>query len=104
MQFDDFVASEPDAATTESMMDEKIFNLVHTENDAQEEEYEDKEEEETPPAKLIKSTTKFLAIIDQQKAFMKRKNLLVEIVKQLETLHWKTDCFVQQTEGSDQLL
>ena len=35
---------------------------------------------------MIKSTNEFLAIIDQQRAFMKRNNLPVEIVEQLETL------------------
>ena len=33
-----------------------------------------------------KITTEFLAIIDQQKAFMKRNILHVEVVEQLETL------------------
>ena len=46
----------------------------------------DDEEDETPPAKLIKSTNEFLAIIDHQKAFMKRNKLPVKLVKQLETL------------------
>ena len=63
----------------------EIINLVHTENDAPQEESED-ENEETPSAKLIKSTTEFLAIINQQKAFMKRNNLPIKLVKQLETL------------------
>ena len=35
---------------------------------------------------MIKSTNEFLAIIDQQKPFMKRNKLPVELVKQLETL------------------
>ena len=85
VQFDDFVASEPETATTEPMMDEEIINLVGTNNDAPQEESEDKEKE-TPPAKLIKSPTKFLTIIDQQKAFMKRNTLPVTLVEQLETL------------------
>ena len=85
VQFDEFAASEPEAPTTEPMTDEEIINLVHTENDAPQEESND-EEEENPPAKLIKSTNEFLAIIDQQKAFMKRNKLPVELVKQLETL------------------
>ena len=67
------------------MMDEEIIDLVHTENDAPQEESED-EEVEAPHAKMIKSTNEFLAIINQQRAFMKRNNLPVEIVKQLETL------------------
>ena len=82
VQFDEFAASEPEAPTTQPMTDEEIINLVHTENDAPQEESDD-EEEENPPAKLIKSTNEFLAIINQQKAFMKRNKLPVE---QLETL------------------
>ena len=85
VQFDDFVATEPEASTTQPMMDEKIINLVCTENDAPQEEFKD-EEDEAPHAKMIKSTNEFLAIIDQQRAFMKRNNLPVEIVEQLETL------------------
>ena len=67
------------------MTDKEIINLVHTENDAPQEESDD-EEEENPPAKLIKSTNEFLAIINQQKAFMKRNKLPVKLVEQLETL------------------
>ena len=85
VQFDEFAASEPEAPTTQPMIDEEIINLVCTENDAPQEESND-EEEENPPAKLIKSTNEFLAIIKQQKAFMKRNKLPVELVKQLETL------------------
>ena len=47
---------------------------------------ESENEEEIPSAKLIKSTTEFLAIINQQKAFMKRNNLPTELVEQLEIL------------------
>ena len=82
VQFDDFAASEPEAPTTQPMMDGEIINLIHTENDAPQEESED-EEDEAPHAKMIKRTNEFLAIIDQQRAFMKRNNLPV---KQLETL------------------
>ena len=85
VQFDEFVASEPEAPTTQPKTDKEIINLVHTENDAPQEESDD-EEEENPPAKLIKSTNEFLAIINQQKAIMKRNKLPVELVKQLETL------------------
>ena len=35
---------------------------------------------------MIKSPTEFLAIIDQQRAFLKRYNMSVKLVKQLETL------------------
>ena len=85
VQFDEFAASEPEAPTTQPMTDEEIINLVCTENDAPQEESDD-EEDETPPAKLIKSTDEFLAIINQQKAFMERNKLPVELVEQLETL------------------
>ena len=80
VQFDEFAASEPEAPTTQPMTDEEIINLVHTENDAPQEESDD-EKDETPPAKLIKSTNEFLAIIDQQIAFMKRSKLPVKLVE-----------------------
>ena len=63
----------------------RLLTLSIQKFDAPQEESDD-EEEENPPAKLIKSTNEFLAIIDQQKAFMKRNNLPVQLVKQLETL------------------
>ena len=85
VQFDDLVASEPEAPATQPMMDEEIINFVHTENDAPQEESEN-EEDERPHAKLIKSTNEFLTIINQQKAFMKRNKLPVELVEQLKTL------------------
>ena len=85
VQFDEFVACEPEAPTTQPMTDEEIINLVCTENDAPQEESDDVEDE-NPPAKLIKSTNEFLAIINQQKAFMKRNKLPIKLVKQLETL------------------
>ena len=64
VQFDEFVASEPEAPTTQPMTDEEIINLIHTENDTPQEESDD-EKDETPPAKLIKSTNEFLAIFEQ---------------------------------------
>ena len=79
MPFDEFAASEPEAPTTQPITDEEIINLVCTENDAPQEESND-EEEENPPAKLIKSTNEFLAIINKQKAFMKRNKPPVELV------------------------
>ena len=85
MQFDEFVVMEPEAATTQIMMDEEIVDLVRTENDAQEQESEDKEEE-MPPVKSIKNASEFLAIIDQQRAFLKRNGLPVKLVEQLEKL------------------
>ena len=41
--FADFVASEPEASTRQPMTDNEIINLVHTENDAQEEESDNEE-------------------------------------------------------------
>ena len=67
------------------MTDEEIINFIHTENDAPQEESDD-EEDKAPTAKLIKSKNEFLAIINQQKVFMKRNKLPVELVEQLETL------------------
>ena len=43
VQFDDFAASEPEAPTTQPMMDEEIINLIRTENDAPQEESEEEE-------------------------------------------------------------
>ena len=37
MQFDEFVASEPEAGTAQPMSDQDIVNIVLTENDAQDE-------------------------------------------------------------------
>ena len=85
VQFDDFAASEPGAPATQPMTDEEIFNVFCTENDAPQVESDD-EEDEAPPAKLIKSTNEFLAIINQLKAFVKRNKLPVKLVKLLETL------------------
>ena len=70
VQFDEFVASEPEAATAQPMSDEDIVHLVLTENDVQEES-DDESEEEIPSASAIKTSVKFLAMIDQQKAFLK---------------------------------
>ena len=69
MQFDEFAASEPEAATAQPMSDQDIVDLVRTENDAQEE--SDDESEEEIPASAIKTSLEFLAMIDQQKAFLK---------------------------------
>ena len=51
VQFDEFAASEPEIPTTQPMKDEEIINLVHTENDAPQEESDN--EDETLPAKLF---------------------------------------------------
>ena len=83
VQFDEFAASEPEAATAQPMSDRDIVDLVRTENDAQEE--SDDESEEEIPASAIKTSLEFLAMIDQQKAFLKRNQMPTDIVEQLET-------------------
>ena len=70
VQFDEFVASEPEAPTAQPMSDQDIVDLVCTENDPQDE-CDDESEEEIPPASAIKTSFEFLAMIDQQKAFLK---------------------------------
>ena len=70
MQFDEFASSEPEAATAQSMSDQDIVNIVLTENDAQDES-DDESEEEIPSTSAIKTSVEFLAMIDQQKAFLK---------------------------------
>ena len=52
------------------MSDQDIVNIVLTENDAQDES-DNESEEEIPSASAIKTSIKFLAMIDQQKAFLK---------------------------------
>ena len=83
VQFDESVASEPEAATAQPMSDQDIVNIVLTENDAQDES-DDESEEEIPSASAIKTSIEFLAMIDQQKAFLKRNQMPTEIVEQLE--------------------
>ena len=60
-----------------------FVNIVLTENDVQDES-DDETEEEIPSASAIKTSVEFLAMIDQQKAFLKRNELPTEIVEQLE--------------------
>ena len=67
---DEFVASEPEAATAQPMSDQDIVNIVLTESDAQDKS-NDESEEEIPSASAIKTSVEFLAMIDQQKAFLK---------------------------------
>ena len=83
VQFDEFVASEPEAGTAQPMSDQDIVNIVLTKNDAQDES-DNESEEEIPSASAIKTSIEFLAMIDQQKAFLKRNEIPTEIVKQLE--------------------
>ena len=45
VQFDEFVASKPEAATTWPMSDQDIVDLVHTKNDAQDKSDDECEEE-----------------------------------------------------------
>ena len=70
MQFDEFVASEPEAGTAQPMSDQDIVNIVLTKNDAQDES-DNESEEEIPSASAIKTSIEFFAMIDQQKAFLK---------------------------------
>ena len=70
VQFDEFVASEPEAPTAQPMSDQDIVDLVRTENDPQDES-DDESEEEIPSTSAIKISVEFLAMIDQQKAFLK---------------------------------
>ena len=78
------MASEPEAPTAQPMSDQDIVDLVHTENDPQDKS-DDESEEEIPPASAIKTSFEFLAMIDQQKAFLKRNQMPTDIVEQLET-------------------
>ena len=84
VQFDEFAGSEPEAATAQPMSDEDIVHLVLTENYVQEES-DDESEEEIPSASAIKTSVEFLAMIDQQKAFLKQNQMPTDIVEQLET-------------------
>ena len=84
VQFDEFAASEPEATTAQPMSDKDIVDLVCTENDPQDES-DDESEEEIPSASAIKTSVEFLAMIDQQKAFLKRNQMPTDIVEQLET-------------------
>ena len=84
VQFDEFAASEPEASTAQPMSDQDIVDLVRTENDPQDES-DDECEEEIPSASTIKTSVEFLAMIDHQKAFLKRNQMPTDIVEQLET-------------------
>ena len=66
------------------MSDQDIVDLVCTENDPQDES-DDESEEEIPSASAIKTSVEFLAMIDQQKAFLKQNQMPTDIVEQLET-------------------
>ena len=83
VQFDEFAASEPEADTAQPMSDQDIVNIVLTENDAQEES-DNESDEEIPSASAIKTSVEFLAMIDQQKAFLKWNQMPTDIIEQLE--------------------
>ena len=106
MQFDEFVASEPEAGTAQPMSDQDIVNIVLTKNDAQEES-DDESEEEIPSASAIKTPVEFLAMIDQQKAFSKRNEMPTEIVEQLEaqvvTMHVTKDVSLVDSLDTDDM-
>ena len=70
VQFDEFAASEPEAGTAQPMSDKDIVNIVLTENDVQDKS-DDESEGEIPSASAIKTSIEFLAMIDQQKTFLK---------------------------------
>ena len=70
VHFDEFPPSEPEADTAQPMSDQDIVNIVLTENGPQDKS-DDESEEEIPSASAIKTSIKFLAMIDQQKAFLK---------------------------------
>ena len=86
VEFDEYAASEPDGATEQPMSDQDIVDLVRTENDPQEEEEEEEDsvDEQAPSATAIKNSSEFLAMLDQQKAFLKRNDMAIDIVEQLE--------------------
>ena len=86
VEFDEYAASEPDGATEQPMSDQDIVDLVRTENDPQEEEEEEEEsvDEQAPSVTAIKNSSDFLAMLDQQKAFLKRNDMAIDIVEQLE--------------------
>ena len=58
VQFDEFVASEPEATTAQPMSDKDIVDLVRTENDPQDES-DDESDEEIRSASAIKTSVEF---------------------------------------------
>ena len=73
VEFDEYAASELDGATEQPMSDQEIVHLVRTENDTQEddEDEDDSSDEQSTGATAIKNSAQFLAMLDQQKAFLK---------------------------------
>ena len=66
------------------MSDQDIVDLVRTENDTQEDEDEEDESQDEQSPTAIKNCAQFLAMLDQQKAFLKRNDMAIDIVEQLE--------------------
>ena len=85
MNFEEYVTDEPPASVTVPMSDQEIVSLICTENDTPEEDSDD-EEDDISHTNMIKSTTEFLAVIEQQRAFLSRTKLSVKAIKQLESL------------------
>ena len=83
VEFDKYAVSEPEGATEQPMSDQDIVDLVRMENDPQEEE-EESVDEQASIATAIKNSSEFLAMLDQQKAFLKRNDMAIDIVEQLE--------------------
>ena len=59
MQFDEFVASEPEAGTAQPMSDQDIVNIVLTKNDSRDKS-DDESGEEIPSVSAIKTSIAFL--------------------------------------------
>ena len=73
VQFDEFVASEPEAPTAQPMSDQDIVDLVHTENDPQDES-DDESEEEIPSASAIKTSIEFFCYDRSTESLLKMKS------------------------------
>ena len=95
VEFDEYAASEPEGATEQPVSDQDIVDLVHTENDPQEEE-EESVDEQAPIATAIKNSSEFLAMLDQQKAFLKWNDMAIDIVEQFKSQNnWQPGFIVQ---------
>ena len=73
VQFDEFAASEPEAATAQPMSDQDIVDLVRTENDVQDES-DDECEEEIPSASAIKTSVNFFGYDRSTEGLLKKKS------------------------------
>ena len=88
VQFEQFATAEvEDQQATSPMTDDEIVNLVRTENDPDpEHESDDEEIEPAESAKIIRNSSDFLAVVDQQRAFFKRYNMSTDIIDELEEM------------------